>query len=300
MLRALKTFLAVVQHGTFSAAGEAVGLTQSAVSAQIRNLESELDEPLFERTGRAVRLNAAGRRLLPQAQEMLALAQRIRRPAASQLSGEFHLGAIASVQSGMLPTILSTLGKEAPEVMTRVVPGVSLSLLDQVDKGDLDMALMVRPPFALPPDLHTRVIAREPFVMIAPAETEEESVEALLAAYPLVRYDRGSFGGRQVVRFLERARLEPRVRLELDEIDAIARVVESGLGVALIPLTGMWQRRSPLPVRLLELGERTFHRELVLVSRLPPSQSPLVAMIENAVLAMPPGDTPPSDSIAGE
>jgi len=284
MLRELRTFLAVVRHGTFSAAGNAVGLTQSAVSTQIRNLEAELGEALFERTGRAVRLNAAGRRLLPQASEMLALAERIRHSSSETLAGEWHLGAIASLQSGRLPAVLQRLAREFPGVRVRVAPGVSLSLLDQVDKGDLDMALIVRPPFGLPADLHTRVIAREPFVLIAPPESTENSLEALLERYPLVLYDRGSFGGRQVVRFLERQRLRPSIRLELDEIDAIARMVECGLGVALIPLTGLWQRQSPLPVRSLPLGEREFHRELVMVSRLTPTQSPLVASIERALL----------------
>lgn len=284
MLRELRTFLAVVRHGTFSAAGNAVGLTQSAVSTQIRNLEAELGEALFERTGRAVRLNAAGRRLLPQASEMLALAERIRHSSSETLAGEWHLGAIASLQSGRLPAVLQRLAREFPGVRVRVAPGVSLSLLDQVDKGDLDMALIVRPPFGLPADLHTRVIAREPFVLIAPPESTENSLEALLERYPLVLYDRGSFGGRQVVRFLERQRLRPSIRLELDEIDAIARMVECGLGVALIPLTGLWQRQSPLPVRSLPLGEREFHRELVMVSRLAPTQSPLVASIERALL----------------
>lgn len=285
MLRELKTFLAVVRHGTFSAAGGAVGLTQSAVSAQIRNLEADIGEPLFERTGRAVRLNAAGRRLLPQAESMLELAARIRASAGDELSGDWHLGAIASVQSGLLPDVLRALGISAPGVMTRIVPGVSLTLLDQVDKGDLDMAMIVQPPFALPGDLHARVIAREPFVMIAPVDSDGESVEALLETHPLVLYDRGSFGGRQVVRFLERRRLRPAIRLELDEIDAIARMVEFGLGVALIPLTGLWRHRQPPPVRIVALGEQTFYRELVMVSRLAPTQSPLVALIEEALLA---------------
>lgn len=286
MLRELRTFLAVVRHGTFSAAGAAVGLTQSAVSTQIRNLEADIGEPLFERTGRAVKLNAAGRRLLPQANEMLTLAERIRHPDQTTLGGEWHLGAIASLQSGTLPIVLSALAREAPGVMTRVVPGVSLALLDQVDKGDLDMAVVVQPPFALPADLYTRVIAREPFVLIAPPDSEGDSVDALLETHPLVLYDRGSFGGRQVVKFLEKRRLRPEIRLELDEIDAIAGMVEHGLGVALLPLTGLWQRREPRPVRVLPLGGETFFRELVLISRLPPAQSPLVTIIERELLSL--------------
>src|SRR6202008_2836076 len=71
MLRELKTFVAVAHHGTFAAAGMHIGLTQSAVSAQIRNLEQALGIRLFDRTGRQALLNAAGQRALPMAREML-------------------------------------------------------------------------------------------------------------------------------------------------------------------------------------------------------------------------------------
>lgn len=67
MLRELKTFIAVTRHGTFAAAGMHIGLTQSAVSAQIRQLEQALGVPLFDRTGRQATLNAAGLRALPLA-----------------------------------------------------------------------------------------------------------------------------------------------------------------------------------------------------------------------------------------
>ncbi|MGE8334634.1 helix-turn-helix domain-containing protein, partial [Pseudomonas laurylsulfatiphila] len=67
MLRELKTFVAVARHGTFAAAGMHIGLTQSAVSAQIRNLEQALGIRLFDRTGRQALLNAAGQRALPMA-----------------------------------------------------------------------------------------------------------------------------------------------------------------------------------------------------------------------------------------
>lgn len=289
MLRELRTFQAVVRYGTFAAAGSAIGLSQSAVSAQIRQLETETGRTLFERTGRALRLNAAGRKLLPEALEMLSLAERIRSPGEQGPNGEWRLGAIASVQSGLLPDILAALAAQAPAVMTRVVPGVSLALYDQVDKGELDMALIVRPPFALPDELHQRVIAREPFVLIAPPQSHEQTLEALLERYPLVLYDRGSFGGRQVARFLKRRRLAPLIRVELDDIDAIAQAVAHGMGVALIPHTGMWRHHAPARVRTLSLGNRVFHRELILVSRHTPQTSPLMSIVEQA-LASPEGD----------
>uniref|UniRef100_UPI002B1D3274 LysR family transcriptional regulator n=2 Tax=Pseudomonas TaxID=286 RepID=UPI002B1D3274 len=105
MLRELKTFLAVVRHGSFAAAGLHVGLTPSAVSAQIRNLEQNLGLDLFDRNGRSALLNAAGRRALPLAEEILATYARMA-GAGDEIQGELRIGAIASVQTGLLPGTL--------------------------------------------------------------------------------------------------------------------------------------------------------------------------------------------------
>lgn len=267
MLRELKTFIAVARYGTFAAAGMHIGLTQSAISAQIRNLENALGQQLFDRTGRQAILNAAGERALPMAREMLDIFTRMgTADSASECSGELKIGAVASVQTGLLPAALLRLRHAAPRVEPKLVPGVSLNLLSQVDAGELDVAILIRPPFALPKELHTQVLRQEPFVLIVPQHLAGEDPLQLLRDHPLVRYDRTSFGGRLVSRFLREQRLEVNVALELDELDGIVKMVECGLGVSLIPLAGLWVEHGAR-VRIIELGELTFHRELILLLR---------------------------------
>ena len=265
MLRELKTFVAVARYGTFVAAGQRVGLTQSAVSAQMRVLEQGLGLRLFDRSGRSATLNAAGRHALPLAERMLALYAEMASPSA-ELRGELRVGAIASVQTGLLPQALPRFRQLAPAVELKLVPGVSLDLLSQVDAGELDLALLIRPPFELPKELLQLPLAREPFVLIAPVAVAGDDPLHLLASQPFVRYDRGSFGGRQVERFLREQRLQVHEALELDELEAIACMVEAGLGVSLIPLAGLWPERGAR-VRVIELGELTFHRELIALVR---------------------------------
>ena len=107
MLRELKTFVAVARHGTFAAAGQQVGLTQSAVSAQMRVLEQGLGVRLFERSGRSAVLNAAGRHALPLAEQMLGLYAQMALPtSAAEWQGELKVGAIATLQTGLLPEAL--------------------------------------------------------------------------------------------------------------------------------------------------------------------------------------------------
>lgn len=267
MLRELKTFVTVARLGTFAAAGQQVGLTQSAVSAQIRVLEQHLGVRLFDRSGRAAVLNAAGRYALPLAEQMLALYAQMALPqAADQWRGELRVGAIATLQTGLLADALPRFRRLAPQVELKLVPGVSLQLFTQLEAGELDLALLIKPPFPLPKELLEVPLAREPFVLITPLEVTGDDPLQLLAEQPFVRYDRASFGGRQVSRFLRAQRLEVREALELDEVEAIVRLVENGMGVSLVPRAGLWLQR-PTRLRVLELGELTFHRELVALLR---------------------------------
>ncbi|MBT2375654.1 LysR family transcriptional regulator [Pseudomonas fluorescens] len=267
MLRELKTFIAVTRHGTFAAAGMHIGLTQSAVSAQIRQLEHALGVQLFDRTGRQAILNAAGIRALPLAREILDTFNRMAVPVdANEFRGELKVGAITTAQTGMLPQALVHLRQMAPAVECKLVPGVSLELLSQVDAGELDQAIIIRPPFDLPKELHVKVLRREPFVLIVPNAVEGDDPLQLLDAHPHVRYDRTSFGGRLVSRFLREQKLEVQVALELDELEAIVKMVECGLGISLIPHAGLWLEREA-KIRVIPLDELTFHREIILLSR---------------------------------
>ncbi|CAI8810338.1 LysR family transcriptional regulator [Pseudomonas sp. IT-P395] len=275
MLRELKTFLAVARHGTFAAAGLHIGLTQSAVSAQIRNLEQALGIRLFDRTGRQAMLNPAGQRAVPMAQEMLAIFGRMAvSEDVSEFRGELKIGAVATAQTGLLPQALLRLRQQAPGLEPKLVPGVSLNLLSQVDAGEVDLAIMIKPPFELPKELSAQVIRREPFVLIVPSQVDGDDALRLLAERPHVRYDRNSFGGRLVTRFLREQRIEVNVALELDELEAIVKMVESGLGVSLLPKAGLWLDH-PLKVRIIELGELTFYREMVLLQRYSQRNQPI-------------------------
>jgi DNA-binding transcriptional LysR family regulator len=280
MLRELKTFVAVARHGTFAAAGQQVGLTQSAVSAQMRVLEQGLGVRLFDRSGRAAVLNAAGRHALPLAEQMLGLYAQMALPtSAAEWQGELKVGAIASVQTGLLPETLPAFRVAAPRVELKLVPGVSLNLLSQVDAGELDLALLIKPPFELPKELLQISLAREPFVLITPLSVTANEPLQILTEQPFVRYDRRSFGGRRVSQFLREQHLIVQEALELDELEAIVRMVECGLGVSLIPRAGLWLQR-PTHVRVIELGELTFHRELIAVLRRAQRQPALDCLLE--------------------
>jgi len=267
MIKELKTLIAVAREGTFAAAGNKIGLTQAAVSAQIQRLEAELGFELFDRKGRSAHLNKMGQQILLQAQELLRLYDSLGSTTVGlPPSVLVNIGAIASVQRSYLPDALAKFHQHCPQCRSRVVPGLSMELVNLVDAGEIDMAVIIRPPFSLQSDLRWTTLALEPYRLIVPRDVPGDDWTQLLCSQPFIRYDRSSFGGRQVDRFLRQMHFNLHEVCELDELEAIIKLVENGVGVALVPQTApdfAW----PDGVRVLDLGQHTFHRDIGLVHR---------------------------------
>lgn len=265
MLRELQTLLAVVRHGSFAAAGERIGLTQSAVSAQMQRLEAQLGRSLFDRDGRSAKLNAHGRETAARAEQIVALWQELGEPVHAA-RGVLRIGAIASVQSQALLGPVAALRREFAQTKVRIVPGVSLQLMGGVDSGELDLALMICPPFALPRELTWQPLWSERFELVVPVACAAADWRSALATLPFVRYDRTSFGGRIVEQFLRAQAIAVDDAIELDDLGGLVQAVRLGLGAALIPATAALQ---PLPggVRLLPLPEPVPQREIGILTR---------------------------------
>ncbi|MBV6289579.1 LysR substrate-binding domain-containing protein [Pseudomonas aegrilactucae] len=284
MIRELKTLVAVAREGTFAAAAHRIGLTQAAVSAQMQRLEAELGFALFDRTGRAAHLNRRGQEMLVKAQALIQMYNELGNskpgvPASTLLT----IGAIASIQRSLLPNALAQFHRQFPQCRTRIIPGLSMELVNMVDAGELDMAAIIRPPFSLQSDLTWTTLAREPYRLIAPKKMQGDDWIALLSSTPFIRYDRSSFGGRQVDRFLRQMHFVPREVCELDEQEAIVKLVANGVGVALVPET--MRKAWPASVRVMDLGEHTFHRDVGLVHRARTSLSTTVEVLADLIVA---------------
>jgi DNA-binding transcriptional LysR family regulator len=267
MIPELKTLVVVAREGTFAAAGDKVGLTQAAVSAQMKRLEAELGFALFQRTGRSCRLNDRGRQTLAQAKELLRLYRNLGSESLPDAAtSSLTVGAIDSVQRSPLPDVLMRFQKAAPGCRLRVITGLSPDLFNQVDAGEIEIAALIQPPFALPNDLRWITLAREPFRLLVPRHVKGGDWADILSTQPFIRYERAAFGGRQVDRFLRAAHISVNELCELGELNAIIRLVARGAGVALVPQT-VDHVRWPAGVRAVDMGEHTFFREIGIIHR---------------------------------
>lgn len=160
----LATLVAVVDSGGFSAAGERLGLTQSAVSAQIKRLEEQAGAALLERTSRQLRLTEAGGTLLPYARRIGRLQQ-----AAEAALGRgrqapaIRLGISEEQGSAYLPRVLPDFARRFPEARLSLVCASSTELVTAFGQGELDLALTIRHQGTEPGDL----VGREPLVWVA-------------------------------------------------------------------------------------------------------------------------------------
>lgn len=251
----LNTFVVVADRGSMAAAARVLNITPATVAQQIRTLERELGAPLIARAGRTVSLTEEGSRILQRARDLLRDVADMRSVANdSEVSGELRLGACPTALAGMLPDILARMVEAFPQINVYIRPGYSAELYRAVETGELDAAVVLQAPYNLPKTCDWQLLREEPLVMIAPARLAGRDPHELLRTEPLIRYDRNQWGGRVADDYLRRAGIVPRERFELNGLNAIAVMVDRGLGVSLVPdwakpwPEGLDLVRIPLPL----------------------------------------------------
>lgn len=250
----LNTFVTVVDQGSMAAAARVLNVTPAAVAQQIRTLERELGATLIARVGRTVSVTEQGSRILERSRELLRSVSDLRSVANdSAVSGELRLGACPTALAGMLPDVLARMVDAFPQINVFIKPGYSVDLYRAVEAGDLDAAVVLQAPFPLPKTCEWLLLREEPLIVLAPSSMAGRDPHDLLATQPLIRYDRNQWGGRQADDYLRANGIVPRERFELNALNAIAVMVDRGLGVSLVPdwaqpwPEGLQLARIPLP-----------------------------------------------------
>jgi len=247
----LRSFVAVADHGSIAAAARLFNVTPAAVAQQIRTLEREIGAVLIARAGRSVHVTEAGARMLQQARDLLRAVADLRSVANDETtSGELRLGAGTNQLTGILPDVLARLVDLYPRIQVYVQPGYSPDLYRAVERGELDAAVVLEAPFELPKTCGWELLREEPLVVLAPRSMAGRDAHDLLATEPLIRYDRTQWGGRLAEQYLQAAGIVPHERFELNALNAIAVMVDRGLGVSLVP---DWSRPWPEGLNLVSL-----------------------------------------------
>ena len=253
--RYLQSFVYVVELGSIAEAARRLDLTPAAVAQRVKMLEQELGAKLVRRSGRTVGTTEAGERILERARAVLHDIRDLRSDLndASELAGQLRLGGTPTMMTSLIPDVLAGLLARHPQIDIYLEPGTSLDLYRKVVSGDLDAAMIVQPLFELPKSCDWRTFREEPLILLTPASMQVSDPHAVLASEPFLRYDRNVVGGQLADAYLRQHGIRPHQRCELDGLDAIAVLVDRGIGVSLVPdwlmtrFAGLSLAKWPLP-----------------------------------------------------
>ena len=283
-IRALRTLISIHRNGSFRAAADAEYLTPAAVSQQMRNLEASWGLALFDRSVRSPKLTATGLALVGEAEAVVAdydnLADKVR--GGDDASGELVLGAVPTTLTGLVPLALSQLKSSHPSIRVRIVPGLSNQLLLQIDRGQIQAAVISKPD-VLPKGLAFNEIAVEELVLLAAADTEDSSPAELLRSHPFIRFNRDAVVGRQIEAWLQDNDIVVNDTMELEGLEAISSMVAAKLGISIVPQRCITEGNH-IPLKKISLGADGPRRRLGVVSRPGTPRSGVINAAEAALL----------------
>jgi len=268
-IRSLRTLIAIADEGSFAAAANAIGMTQSAISMQVKALEADLGAVLFDRTKRPPVLNEAGHLLVSEGREIVRRYEAARRrfgtAGLTQVRGRMRLGVVGSVQTGLLPLLLNSVRRHYPELQIILNSGFSDELIALVERGGLDAAIVSDY------DRKSEVLRWQPFVrerlvLIAPPDAPVDDPRRLVELYPFIRYRPSAAVGRVINSALKASKLPVQESMQLDWLEAIEAMVHHGLGVSVVPD----RRVGPqirMAVKRVAFGATPFYRVLGLIDR---------------------------------
>ncbi len=235
---ALETVLAVARTGSVAAAARQRHITSSAVSQQIRRVETHFGVKLFERAGRGVRLTAAGDAAVPALRALWSEAESAFGQLAA-LAGRptttLRVAASDYLGKGLLAPVLRDLLDADPPVRFEIVTTHSRAGIRLVAAGDVDLAIVTGQ--ETPRGLEERHLFDQPFVWVGPrrARRERDALSDRLHREPVLRLAAESRGRAVLDQYLAEHRIRPVSTIDVPSVSLLLSYVSGGLGIGLVP-----------------------------------------------------------------
>ena len=287
--RFLESLLHVARHGSIAEAARQQGLTPAAVGQRIQALEAELGFMLLERVGHRSRPTEACQRMLPHARSVVEQVRQLSEKAdVHGLTGTLRIGVISTLFQDIVPLVLRAASMELPGLRMDLTPGTSKELYAAFGEEEIDIAMIVAPPFAAPKETTITPLLQEPFVLIS-KHRETGSIAKAIARNPYLRYDETSWGGMIPARYLAERGAQKTPVCNLDSLETIAILVREGMGVSLVP---KWKglARFEDGIHVSEPLPAQFNRQICMVTRTKPRPEPLLIkfteIVESAASSM--------------
>lgn len=253
-LKNINTFIKITELNSFTKAANELGYSQAAVTAQIKQLEEELETVLFDRLGRSIALTEAGRKLLPHAYDMQKAAEEamLSTREKPEITGDLRIGASSSTSMGKIPGMIKAFKEGYPKVTISVRSSDYIDdLLNKLKQGEVDFLLLLDEPghysdFKIIQETKEQV----GFVTYAgnPLLKKKKIPLSKIAESQLIMSDRDSSYSLYLDRRLGKLGMQMMPAVEMSSIAAIVELLLQGYGVGFIPLfmAETWIKRGEL------------------------------------------------------
>lgn len=226
-LRQLITFKTIVEKGSFNRTAQHLGYSQSSITTHIKELEKELDNPLFDRLGKKVVLTHFGKQFYPYATQIIELYNQSLN-IDKEPQGQLTIGISESLTICRIPLILLEFKQRYPKVNLHVKSLENYDVTKSLQSGDIDLALILEKEDWIKEDLFIKELIREKMVLISP----NEKGFSRTALYSDLRCSYKSVFDE----YIKLNQLDIEASLEFQSIEAIKHCVKHGLGISLVPL----------------------------------------------------------------
>lgn len=255
-LKHLRYFDALARYAHFGRAAESCGISQPALSVQIKELEAMLGAPLVERRARQIRLTHLGEEFLVRTRKILAEVGELNdlvRSAEGPLAGRLRLGIIPTVAPYLLPQMITALSARLPALELQPRETVTKMLIADLLDSRLDAAIVALP--ISEPALREFALFQEDFVLVRPEAEAEKPVPSpeKLQEMRLLLLEEGHCFRDQALSFCKMTTAEPRYLMEGSSLSTLVQMVGAGMGVTLIP-----EMALPLETRLAPVSVARF------------------------------------------
>lgn len=238
--RHLITYVRVVECGSYTRAAEALGYTQSSITAHLQQLEADLCIQLFERHGRAIKLTEAGRGIYDGAVEILKIVDNLNEAKYldGPLKGKLSIAAPESMMKDKLEPILNKFIREHQQISITVSNHTCLTTYRRLIEGECDLALIFLPLYN-DEKLEVTPISIEPLVMVASAKCEETELNEFVNKYvltmPLIVNEIDCIYRTSMEQFLIDNGIAASRKIEIWGLETTKRLVIDGVGISLLP-----------------------------------------------------------------
>ena len=243
-LHQLRLFITLARHRSFTRAGNALGVTQSAVSRSIRELEDEIELRLFDRTTRQVALTDVGRHLLPRIALLVDELEVTLRPRSGRrflrpkAAGSSRLASSSSLTASVLPALLASCQAIYPDLSIALVDQPQRAVLQLVRSGEADLGVVVAPESL--DELAAEPLFDDPLCALVPARhplaAQRSANWRALRGASLLILDDDTGSHAAIDRALLLHDVAGTMRQPLAQASAVAQMVEAGLGIGVLPM----------------------------------------------------------------